>query len=137
MKSSRTFSNRAESVPEARHFTAQLLANLPPRTLDGVSLMVSELATNCIRHAGAGFRLTVEVNAQRIHVAVTDTGGGEPSLRFPGPTEPSGRGLQIIQTLSEDWGVEPSTATVGKTVWFTHPLTALTDNPAPTAKPSA
>jgi hypothetical protein len=38
-------------------------------------------------------------------------------MRSPGPEEPSGRGLQIVNMLSQDWGVEQRAA-AGKTVWF-------------------
>ena len=44
-------------------------------------------------------------------------------MRSPKPTDPSGRGLKIIDMLSSDWGVEQS-AGAGKTVWFTVPDTA-------------
>ncbi len=39
-------------------------------------------------------------------------------MRSPEPTDPSGRGLKIIDMLSARWGVEPEPAE-GKTVWFT------------------
>ena len=41
-------------------------------------------------------------------------------MRSPGPEEPTGRGLQIVNMLSERWGVEHASAH-GKTVWFTVP----------------
>jgi hypothetical protein len=39
-------------------------------------------------------------------------------MRCPGPTEPSGRGLRIVDMFAEKWGVEQHAAG-GKTVWFT------------------
>jgi hypothetical protein len=39
-------------------------------------------------------------------------------MRSPKPTDPSGRGLKIIDMLSGGWGVQ-SEADEGKTVWFT------------------
>ena len=44
-------------------------------------------------------------------------------MRSPGPDEPSGRGLQIVDMLSDSWGVEPEDPS-GKTVWFTMPAAA-------------
>ena len=38
--------------------------------------------------------------------------------RSPKPTDPSGRGLKIVDMLSAGWGVDPIAAH-GKTVWFT------------------
>jgi anti-sigma regulatory factor (Ser/Thr protein kinase) len=80
--------------------------------------MVSELATNCIRHTNSGFDLTVIRNGQDIRVEATDHAGGTPTMRSPEPTEPSGRGLKIIDMLSAGWGVQPQPSE-GKTVWFT------------------
>ena len=68
--------------------------------------MVSELATNGIRHGQTSFDLVIELTADEIRVEVTDHGGGTPTMRFPGPDEPTGRGLQIVDMLSERWGVE-------------------------------
>ena len=51
---------------------------------------------------------------------VSDHGQGQPVPRSPTPREQSGRGLQIVQELSEDWGITPSPN--GKLVWFTLPL---------------
>jgi hypothetical protein len=39
-------------------------------------------------------------------------------MRSPKPTDPSGRGLKIIDMLSAGWGVQ-SESGMGKTVWFT------------------
>jgi hypothetical protein len=38
-------------------------------------------------------------------------------MRSPGPNDPSGRGLQIVDMLSDEWGIEPEVP-AGKTVWF-------------------
>ena len=81
--------------------------------------MVSELATNCIRHANVGFELTVMRSGGQIRVEVTDAARGEPTMRSPGPEDPSGRGLLIVNMLSTSWGVEHAPVR-GKTVWFTY-----------------
>ena len=54
----------------------------------------------------------------RIRVAVTDLAGGRLTVRSPGPDEPTGRGLAMVEMLSEEWGVE-QLAAANKTVWFT------------------
>jgi serine/threonine-protein kinase RsbW len=90
--------------------------------LEAIELMVSELATNCIRHTDSGFELTITRAGGDIRVAATDEAGGKPEMRSPKPTDPSGRGLKIIDMLSAEWGVEQRAAT-GKTVWFTVPDT--------------
>ena len=119
MNETRSFEHTPESAAAARRFaTDQLSVGTSRETLEAVQLMVSELATNCIRHTAGGFDLTVVRDSERIRVWATDRGAGEPRKRSPRPTEPSGRGLQIVDTLSTDWGYEQS-ADIGKTVWFT------------------
>ncbi|MGD1057398.1 MAG: ATP-binding protein [Solirubrobacteraceae bacterium] len=47
------------------------------------------------------------------------------SPRTPTPLDQSGRGLQIVQALAEDWGIVRSPN--GKLVWFTLRLRADAD----------
>jgi anti-sigma regulatory factor (Ser/Thr protein kinase) len=118
MRNTRTFPHEPQSVPAARRFATSALSGASQETLEAVELMVSELATNCIRHTNSGFVLTVIRNGQDIRVEATDHAGGTPTMRSPEPTEPSGRGLKIIDMLSARWGVQ-SQPSEGKTVWFT------------------
>jgi anti-sigma regulatory factor (Ser/Thr protein kinase) len=118
MRRMRTFPAIPQSVHAARRFATGALADSPGATLEAVELMVSELATNCIRHERASFHIAILRTAHQIRVEVTDSGAGTPTMRSPGPDEPSGRGLQIVDMLAQDWGVEPEMPS-GKTVWFT------------------
>jgi anti-sigma regulatory factor (Ser/Thr protein kinase) len=118
MKRTQTFPRQAESVGAARRFATEVLSGIDPDQLDSVELMVSELATNSIRHAHAEFELMVAYVDGGIRVEVTDRAGGEPRMRRAGPDDPTGRGLQIVNLLSDAWGVEHR-ADTGKTVWFT------------------
>jgi hypothetical protein len=95
-----------------------VLDGISAETLEAVELMVSELATNCIRHTDSGFDLTIIRSGPDIRVEATDHAGGTPTMRSPKPTDPSGRGLKIVDMLSAGWGVR-SGALAGKTVWFT------------------
>jgi anti-sigma regulatory factor (Ser/Thr protein kinase) len=79
--------------------------------------MTSELATNCVRHAQSDFELAIHDSREEIRVEVSDNGEGRPTLRSPTPREHSGRGLRIVQELSDSWGTIPSAN--GKLVWFT------------------
>jgi anti-sigma regulatory factor (Ser/Thr protein kinase) len=116
----RTFPAIPQSVHAARRFAIDTLSDSPASTLEAVELMVSELATNCIRHERTSFHITILESSQEIRVEVTDAGSGTPTMRSPGPDEPSGRGLQIVDMLSDSWGVELEEPS-GKTVWFTMP----------------
>jgi serine/threonine-protein kinase RsbW len=105
-------------VPAARRFATNVLRDASTEILEAVELMVSELATNCIRHTDSGFDLTIIRRGPEIRVEATDHAGGTPTMRSPKPTDASGRGLKIIDMLSAGWGVEAESG-MGKTVWFT------------------
>lgn len=126
MRQTRRFEHSPESVPAARRFAAQALHDAPGEALEVVPLMVSELASNCIRHTDSGFQLTITSAAGEIRVEAMDRGGGTPRMRSPGPTDPNGRGLQIVDMLSSGWGVDRATG-AGKTVWFTLAVAADPD----------
>jgi anti-sigma regulatory factor (Ser/Thr protein kinase) len=113
---SRLFRCQPEAVTAVRTFVRDALDEQPPRLAEAAELMASELATNCVRHAKTDFELTVEVDGE-IRVEVRDVSRGRPSVRSPELAEPSGRGLRIVQALSDAWGVTPSDE--GKIVWFT------------------
>jgi serine/threonine-protein kinase RsbW len=135
MRRTRSFTHSPHSVTDARRFAAEALPGTPAATLDVIALLVSELASNSVRHTDSGFDLTIISSGREIRVEATDRGTGEPQMRSPAPTDPSGRGLQIVNMLSADWGVE--TLSEGKTVWFTvavdGPVEAQTAHVGPTA----
>jgi anti-sigma regulatory factor (Ser/Thr protein kinase) len=106
------------AVSAARGYVADALDGAPAAVVETVALLVSELATNSVRHAAAGFTLDIERGPERIRVAVSDAGPGNPQVRRPDPVEPSGRGLLIVAALSDDWGCAPAPDGAGKTVWF-------------------
>jgi anti-sigma regulatory factor (Ser/Thr protein kinase) len=114
----RSFECRPEAVTAARRFVRETLRGEESELVDAAELMASELTSNCVRHAGTAFDVSVQVR-EEIRVEVCDCGGGEPRPLSPGPEEPSGRGLMIVQAMSRSWGVEP--AGEGKKVWFTLP----------------
>jgi serine/threonine-protein kinase RsbW len=118
MKDTRSFPHDPQSVPAARRFATGVLKGVSSDTREAVELMVSELATNCIRHTDSAFELTIIRRGTEIRVEARDRAGGTPTMRSPEPTDPSGRGLKIIDMLSAGWGVS-SDSGEGKTVWFT------------------
>jgi anti-sigma regulatory factor (Ser/Thr protein kinase) len=118
VKLTRTFPAEPRSVATARHFATSMLAGDAAELRDAVELMVSELATNCIRHVNASFEVSVEQSEQSLHVEVRDQGAGRPVMRSPSPDDLTGRGLRIVDLLAARWGVRYD-ADAGKTVWFT------------------
>ena len=110
-----------EVVATARHALDQLTDLLPPEKLEDVRLVVSELVTNSILHAGLSaddqISLTVTVSDGAVRGSVCDPGPG-----FRMPSEPSPRsdlsggwGLPIVETISDRWGVEGNRHAC---VWF-------------------
>jgi anti-sigma regulatory factor (Ser/Thr protein kinase) len=103
-------------VPAARQFVRDVLSDQPTEISSAAELMASELATNCVRHARTDFELTIHLQG-KIRVEVRDTGRGRPELLSPTPRDPAGRGLRIVEAMSDAWGVTPIAH--GKAVWFT------------------
>jgi anti-sigma regulatory factor (Ser/Thr protein kinase) len=119
--SSRRFLCEPGSALAARQFAREALGDLPDEIVGAVELMVSELATNSVKHAQTDFEIAIDAK-DPIRVEVRDKGQGQPAVRSPTPEEPSGRGLRIVEAMSDAWGVEPSS--YGKTVWFELKLVA-------------
>lgn len=113
---SREYPNEPGSVGRAREFVAQALAGLPADVRDSAVLLASELATNAIRHARSSFAVDVTTSDREVRVAVRDRGGAAPLPRNPTASDVSGRGLLIVRTLADDWGID--TGSDGLTVWF-------------------
>jgi anti-sigma regulatory factor (Ser/Thr protein kinase) len=111
------FPHDSQSIPRAREVAKRCLDGEDAETVEIVTLLVSEIVTNAIRYTAADFTVTIEHDEQRIEVQVTDQGGGTPSPRRPDPSDPTGRGLMIVQALSDEWGVtrHPDGS---KAVWF-------------------
>jgi integral membrane sensor domain MASE1/anti-sigma regulatory factor (Ser/Thr protein kinase) len=96
---------------EARSALSPLADALPTQAHLDLCLLVSELVTNSVRHAGLRprdeIRLQVETSARLLRVEVSDPGGGfganvpEPAARGPG-----GWGLFLTERLADRWGVD-------------------------------
>lgn len=120
MSPRRRFAAAPHSVAKARHFALSRLPDTGDDARERVELMVSELAANCVVHAAIDFEVSIARKDDVVRVEVTDTAGGQPSVQWPDPLQPKGRGLQIVSALADQWGVEPSPdGAPGKTVWFT------------------
>jgi CheY-like chemotaxis protein/anti-sigma regulatory factor (Ser/Thr protein kinase) len=83
--------------------------------LDDAVLVVSELVSNAVLHAGTPCTLTLRLSTNVLRVEVADGGGGSPELRTQPLSEPGGQGLRIVSALSSAWGIDP--APPGKSVW--------------------
>jgi anti-sigma regulatory factor (Ser/Thr protein kinase) len=119
MIAQRAFPGVPDSVPTARHFVTDAIGDIPREISERAALMVSELATNAIKHGGTDFELRVERTPDELYIEIADSGGGSPTVRRALPQDSSGRGLHIVEALADKWGVRPANSGPGKTVWFT------------------
>jgi anti-sigma regulatory factor (Ser/Thr protein kinase) len=111
----------SEAILAARHSLDQLEGLLLPEKLEGVRLVVSELVTNSVRHAGLSpdeqISLAVVISDGSVRGRVCDPGPG-----FEKPFEPrprtdlsGGWGLPIVERISDRWGVDRNGCAC---VWF-------------------
>jgi serine/threonine-protein kinase RsbW len=119
VSSKRRFPNEVAAVRAARKFALSTLPGYPADVLEVVELLVAELAGNCVRHTGSSFEVAVTADERRIRIAVSDHGGGRPVVHGLDPTAVRGRGLALVEMLSDSWGVRYSPVRGGKSVWFT------------------
>ncbi|MGI5398715.1 ATP-binding protein [Streptomyces sp. CA-135486] len=84
---------------------------------DEVQLAVTELATNVIKHVGAGAAATLvmEPGDVSLRLELHDKSEAVPTVMAPECGDESGRGLRLLAALAADWGTI-LTAT-GKAVW--------------------
>ena len=101
----------------ARSFVSTLLvAHDLSSLVDDVQLVVSELATNAMRHARTPYSVVLRRFDETLRLEVLDGWCAEPSLVTPGPEDEGGRGVSIVDAVSREWGVTPR-GTAGKSVW--------------------
>jgi len=108
------------SISTARHAVGSLLVPpplVPPEVAEDVQLLVSELVTNAVLHAGTAVHVSARVEPGRILVAVSD-GDPQHAPRQPerGAMATSGRGMRLVALLASSWGVE--VRETSKVVWF-------------------
>jgi anti-sigma regulatory factor (Ser/Thr protein kinase) len=84
--------------------------------VDDLSLLVTEVVANAIRHAGSDIRLEMSMSPAVVRVEVFDGSSELPVLRHPVPTSDSGRGLRLVDALATRWGSRRQLD--GKVVWF-------------------
>jgi len=105
------------SVGSARRFVVERLAALGvPDPGSGAELVVSELVTNAVVHAGTEITLRVRPDPHGARVEVVDGSTTVPGLRVANSRSHSGRGLMLVEHFAREWGVERTPA--GKVVWF-------------------
>jgi anti-sigma regulatory factor (Ser/Thr protein kinase) len=107
----------AESVPAARHFVVDVLRAWGMDDLDGdAAIVISELATNALRHAESPFRAVLDRQQDGVRLGVEDAARDPLARRSPPDSHDlGGRGVDIVEALSRRWGW--SELPSGKLVW--------------------
>ena len=105
------------SAGAARRFVTSTLACWhADQLIEAAELLTSELVTNAVLHAGSAVQLRLAPTVDGIRCEVFDCGPGSPRMRCAAPEDLNGRGLQLVDLMSQAWGV--ALAPGGKTVWF-------------------
>ncbi len=112
-----------ENISKARRFVVNRLQAYGLQALeDDVSLVVSELTTNAVVHAGTPFVVVLARTNGTLELTVADSeplqpeATAHPSIRaLPSIWALSGRGLPLVDACTRDWGIRPVEG--GKEVW--------------------
>jgi anti-sigma regulatory factor (Ser/Thr protein kinase) len=108
------FDPTPESVAEARRLVRALLPQVPSSVARCLELVVSELASNAVRHARTRYELAVHL-VPTVRVEVADRSSALPVRKTPEVTDEGGRGLLIVERCTRRWGVTGRPP--GKVVW--------------------
>ncbi|MEV7718383.1 SpoIIE family protein phosphatase [Streptomyces sp. NPDC088184] len=82
-------------------------------------LVLSELVTNAIRHAGGPVEVRL-IRAGQLTCEVSDPSATQPRMRRALLTDEGGRGLYLVAQLTSRWGSRYTRH--GKTIWAEQPL---------------
>jgi sigma-B regulation protein RsbU (phosphoserine phosphatase) len=99
--------------------------------LDDALLLVSELVTNAVVHAGTELELRIDIAPDLARIEVIDHGPGRPFHRHdPDDASEFGRGIFLLDALAQEWGTSHFPG--GKSVWF---VLGVTNRIAPRPTP--
>ncbi|MCT9079235.1 SpoIIE family protein phosphatase [Streptomyces fulvoviolaceus] len=108
-----------EALTEARHMIRAAVRAWGARDrADEIELVADEMITNALMHTEGSAIVTLRVltgTDRRLRVEVEDSSSALPRRREAGESGVSGRGLLLVDLLTEVWGVEARGG--GKCVW--------------------
>ncbi|HET7387509.1 MAG TPA: PAS domain S-box protein [Nocardioidaceae bacterium] len=107
----------ASSVGEARRLVHDLLVDGGRGDLaETAVLLVSEVVTNALLHAGTPIDVFASLDGSGLRVEIGDGSAHLPTRRSYGTAAGTGRGMQMLEHLVDDWGISRSRD--GKSIWF-------------------
>ena len=105
-----------DAVPRARRFAGRATADVGRTQLaSDVELVVTELVTNALLHAGLPVVVRITPIDSGVRVEVEDSTRQAPIPAISSTEAMTGRGLALVSAVARAWGVEPGG--LGKTVW--------------------
>lgn len=131
----------AAAVATARRFCSHRLSQVigegsaAQDSIDDTVLVTSELVTNALNAGCAHTAVAIDVHRTHMRISVEDDAQGLPQVQHPSATQGHGRGLQIVERLSQAWGVSPTPT--GKRVWADLVLPAQLTTDLTCAQPSS
>jgi anti-sigma regulatory factor (Ser/Thr protein kinase) len=109
-------------IAEVRRWAGSALPRLHEDDLLDVQLIVTELVSNVYDHGEFPARLLLQSPPREgVRIVVEDASPIPPVLKPSSPHSARGRGLVLVDQLSEEWGVTEQPP--GKAVWAVVPCT--------------
>lgn len=116
---------RVAAVPaaarETRHWAVDLVKEHGAKASAArtVELLVSEVVTNAVKYGAVADAIAVSLRCTdgSVTIRVSDDSTVRPVVRRARPSDLGGRGMELVERLADDWGVDVD-ARRGKTVWF-------------------
>ncbi|GAA0513808.1 ATP-binding protein [Paractinoplanes deccanensis] len=119
-----TLQSDAEAPSVARNLVSDAcLAWDLPHLLHPSRIVMSELVTNAVEHAGSEMTVVVSLRGPGVHLCVADLSAEPPRLLKPSrvrrgrPLDERGLGMRLVQGTAAAWGSLPTST--GKVVWAT------------------
>jgi serine/threonine-protein kinase RsbW len=103
---------------EIRTFVeTQMVADLPPSSIEDLKLAVTEAASNAVRHSGADeIRISVEREGRCVKIVVEDDGVYKTTLEAVDGDLEGHRGFAIIAAMVDEFSVRRGTGAESGTV---------------------
>ncbi|MCZ0989523.1 ATP-binding protein [Streptomyces diastatochromogenes] len=105
-----TMGAEPKSVAQARHLARQSCTawGFDAETGETAALLTSELVTNAVLH-GRSHSIRVQVarvDGDLVRIVVVDKSHRMPEMKHPDPEDVSGRGLLLVDALTDRWGTD-------------------------------
>jgi anti-sigma regulatory factor (Ser/Thr protein kinase) len=109
---SRSLAPDLDAPAAARRALDGFRGELEDDVIERSALVVTEVVTNSVTHAGLTAAQPIDLNIQEspacLRIEVTDEGAAtfDPVVSLPYPNQTSGRGFWMIDQLTDRWGVD-------------------------------